>query len=179
MVVRMALIIQQFWANSKLGLYTVRVRDCSYKWKNSVKWCIRSVSLPYHHSDPTEHSTSSPSHRPFINTGSTQDHHIMTIPSPTLYFLYVTTHRPTGAVYVGIHASQDINFGTDQSRDPFIGGGDKVRALNAPRSAFEVRTILVGTYNDCLKKYRTLPINYDHPLCLNTKEGAPADLPKA
>ncbi len=100
-------------------------------------------------------------------------------PSPTLHFLFVTTHRPTGAVYVGIHASTDINFGTEQSRDPFVGGGARVKALKAPREHFEVRTILVGTYKDCLKKYRTLPINYDHPLCLNTKEGAPAGVPKA
>jgi hypothetical protein len=82
-------------------------------------------------------------------------------------------------VYVGIHASKDINFGTEQSVDPFVGGGDKVKALKAPRSDFEVRTLLVGTYADCLKKYKTLPINFDHPLCLNVKEGAPAGIPKA
>jgi hypothetical protein len=86
---------------------------------------------------------------------------------------------PTGAVYVGIHATQDINFGTDQAVDMFIGGGDKVRALKAKRTDFHVSAITMGTYKDCLAKFKTLPINYDHPLCLNVKEGAPAGVPKA
>jgi hypothetical protein len=98
---------------------------------------------------------------------------------PVLYFLHLTTYKPTGAVYVGIHASRDINFGTEQSHDPFIGGGDKMRALKGSRDQFEVKTLLVGTYKDCLARFKTLPINYDHPLCLNTKEGAPAGVPKA
>lgn len=98
---------------------------------------------------------------------------------PMLHFLFLTRHKPSGAVYVGIHASTDINFGTDQATDMFIGGGDKVRALRARRTDFDVNTLLVGTYKECLAKFKTLPINYAHPLCLNTKEGAPAGVPKA
>jgi len=104
----------------------------------------------------------------------------MTLPQPPLlHFLFLTTHKPTGAVYVGIHASTDINFGSEQSRDPFIGGGDRVRALKGKRSDFDVRTLMVGTLKECQTKFKTLPINYAHPLCLNTKEGAPAGVPKA
>jgi hypothetical protein len=104
---------------------------------------------------------------------------IMTPQQPLLHFLFLTTYRPTGAVYVGIHASTDHNFGTSESRDPFIGGGDKVRALKGRREDFTVRTLHIGTYKDCLDRYKRLPINLNHPLCLNTKEGAPSGIPKA
>lgn len=105
----------------------------------------------------------------------------MALPQPpTLYFLFLTTHKPTGAVYVGIHASTDHNFGTEQFRDPFIGGGNRVKALRSPRDQFEVRTLHVdSTFKACLDRFNKLPINYDHPLCLNDKPGAKSDVPKA
>jgi hypothetical protein len=98
-----------------------------------------------------------------------------------LFFVFRTTFLPTKQMYFGIHKSTDMAFGTSQSRDPFVGAGTKIKDLiarGARRHHFDVHTLFIGTQADAQRYYDRIVFDYDHPLCLNTKEGAPAGVPK-
>ena len=93
-----------------------------------------------------------------------------------------------GAVYIGVHGSSDPNFGTQYGSDPFVGTGKKVRDLIEDlkahnvkniRALWNVEVIMSGTYEQCQNRYSQIDIPFDHPLCLNSKEGAPAGVPKS
>ena len=92
-----------------------------------------------------------------------------------------------GAVYIGVHGSSDPNFGTQYGSDPFVGTGKKVRDLIEDlkahnvkniRTLWNVEVIMSGTHEQCQNRFLQIDIPYDHPLCLNSKEGAPAGVPK-
>ena len=97
-------------------------------------------------------------------------------------------YKLNGAVYIGVHGSSDPNFGTPYGDDPFIGSGAKVKALILDlqahnvlniRPLWSVEVIMSGTHEQCQNRYLQIDIPYDHPLCLNSKEGAPAGVPKS
>ena len=92
-----------------------------------------------------------------------------------------------GAVYIGVHGSSDPNFGTQYGSDPFVGTGKKVRDLIEDlkahnvkniRALWNVEVIMSGTHEQCQNRFLQIDIPFDHPLCLNSKEGAPAGVPK-
>lgn len=98
-----------------------------------------------------------------------------------LFHCYKTTFRPTGQMFFGIHCTDDMNFGTSDYRDPFVGSGARIKDLiqrGAKRGHFSVETLRVGTYQDCKAFYDRIVFDYNHPLCLNDKPGAPAGVPK-
>src|ERR1039457_6466396 len=109
------------------------------------------------------------------------------------YYLIRSTFTPgpgfklNGAIYVGIHGSSDPNFGTQYGSDPFVGTGKKVRDLIEDlkahnvkniRTLWNVEVIMSGTHEQCQNRFLQIDIPFDHPLCLNSKEGAPAGVPK-
>jgi len=99
-----------------------------------------------------------------------------------MFFVYKSTFKPTGGVYFGIHQTSDMNFGTPESHDPFVGSGPKIKDLvqrGARRSHFNVEKLYIGTMEQCQDWLnRNIQVNYDHPQCLNSKPGAPAGVPK-
>ena len=59
------------------------------------------------------------------------------------YFLFKTVCRANGKCYYGVHPSTDIDFGTERSKDPYIGQQREMLAdLRVyGRNAFEVHVI--------------------------------------
>jgi len=96
-----------------------------------------------------------------------------------LFYLHRTTHKPTGKMYHGIHRSSDINYGTEQWQDPYVGSGEKLMALGATRNDFVVTRLHAGSYEECKKLFDKIDIRYDHPLCLNSPVGALPGVPKS
>ncbi len=106
------------------------------------------------------------------------------------HYLFRSTYKPTGHTYMGIHSSDDPNFGSEYYHDAFIGSGARFKEfikalqamhhLTAPqiRSNFVVEVLLGGTFEQCKHRYDQFDIPYTHPLCLNLKEGAPSGVPK-
>lgn len=53
-----------------------------------------------------------------------------TIPAPpSITYLLRTRYRPTGHVFITLHRSSDIHFGTPYASDHFIGKGSKLNEL--------------------------------------------------
>ena len=100
-----------------------------------------------------------------------------------LYFVYRTTHLPSGKMFFGIHASDDLNFGSAEYKDQFIGSGWKIKDLidgGAKRHHFRVEMLYnSGSLTEAMTFFKRIRMDYDHPLCLNVKEGAPAGVPKS
>jgi hypothetical protein len=94
-----------------------------------------------------------------------------------LYFIFKSTIRATGQYYYGIHGSYDSGYGSEQTRDPYVGNGTKlvqiIKQDNLNRSSFVVNSLYMGTQAECALRYAQLKINYNDPKCLNLKEGAP------
>jgi len=93
-----------------------------------------------------------------------------------------------GSVYIGIHSSSDPNFGSERFVDPYIGMGDKVKALvndlknrgfQNIRAMFDVEIIVAGTFEQCKHRLDQIDIPYDHALSLNSRIGAVAGVPKS
>jgi hypothetical protein len=98
-----------------------------------------------------------------------------------LFFCYKTTFLPTKQMFFGIHATDDMNFGSGEYRDPFVGSGQRIKALidaGAKRHHFHVQALSIGDQESAQRMYDRIVFDYDHPLCLNTKPGAPAGVPK-
>jgi hypothetical protein len=98
-----------------------------------------------------------------------------------LFFCYKTVFKPTKQMFFGVHASTDMAFGTESSTDPFVGSGAKIKELvqrGAKRSHFDVHTLYIGDEKGAQAFYDRIVFDYDHPLCLNSKPGAPAGVPK-
>ncbi len=93
-----------------------------------------------------------------------------------------------GATFIGIHQSSDANFASEYGTDPFVGSGNKMKELilglnqrghrNIGRF-FRREVILAGTMEQCKNRLDQIQIPYDHPLCLNSRVGAPAGVPKS
>lgn len=106
-----------------------------------------------------------------------------------LAFLHKTTFLPTNATYIGVHTTDDLNYGTREYSDPHLGTGTKLIALikdlkskNVPniRALFDVSLLAApSTLQEINKRLSTYTLHYDHPLSLNTKEGAKLDVPKS
>jgi hypothetical protein len=98
-----------------------------------------------------------------------------------LFFCYKTVFLPTKQMFFGIHCTDDMNFGTAEYKDPFVGSGIKIKELvqrGAKRHHFTVQALALGDQDTAQRMYDRIVFDYDHPLCLNTKPGAPAGVPK-
>ena len=60
-----------------------------------------------------------------------------------LHFLYKSTNRVNGKVFYGIHASEDLAFGSKDSTDPYCGSNDEIMETlqKYGRNAFFVEAI--------------------------------------
>jgi hypothetical protein len=98
-----------------------------------------------------------------------------------LFFTYKTTFLPTKQMFFGIHETDDMRFGADGWSDPFVGSGAKIKDLvqrGAKRQHFTVQALCIGDQKTAQAFYDRIVFDYDHPLCLNSKPGAPAGVPK-
>jgi len=99
--------------------------------------------------------------------------------SIAMTYVHRTTHIPTGKMFHGVHKSSDINFGTEQWQDPYIGNGMKLKELAGRRTDFVVTRLYVGGEKDAWEFFDKIKLQYDHPLCLNLPDTTTPGYPKS